>query len=573
MFAPLMVVSALAATAPLSVDDAGVLSIDVGGGVEENAALPFTRGEGSGLVGLIVVPEDTRETRVRKFAFDINISSTGVLTSEVYLAVLSLPPEAKADSKTAALIEGQLTSFLKQSGYILAAVVAVPVGDALFVTIDEGQLEKIVFRGRLTFPMVRLRLALDLPREVFNRPSIDRQLDDLSKTLNIERPHWELIRSQTVRHLGPQLTDLSMLGTISGNQLVRPQQPYELHLFFTERDWSTGPGIDVRTSYFDGFELGVNYQGRSALWTDDRWRGALMAGLGLRNDLLTNALYVFPSRMYGEVQWFTPALDAGGTFRPFILLTGQGNARQRRDLNLENYYSTTSEVSLNLALPMTEWLSLSVAFGLQHFLVFNPQAAGGATIPITIDTGGRLRTFLGSRLEATFETGNGRWDRRHFASLDARLYANLRRPDQPMFFETRALYQKVFAIGWHDVWIKGRGTWLAGDVLFPFEEPLGENLRGVFGDIFVRSAAGVKGEFRFSLTRDLYKVGVFLDTAAYGELNRETGKQRFRFGAAFGPSFHALIEGMFQMELDLSFGVLSTGRSTIGLNAYLIKIF
>ncbi len=570
MFAPLMVVSVLAATLPVNVVDAGVMAGDAG--APELAPAPSNTAPSS-LAGLIVVPEDSVATRVGKFPFEINISNTGVLTTGVYLAVLELPQNARADLKTAESIERQLTGFLKRSGYILAAVVAVPVGDALHVTIDEGQLEKIVFRGRLTFPMVRLRLALDLPREVFNRSSIDRQLDELSKSLNIERPHWELIRSQTVRHLGPQLTDLSMLGTISGNQLVRPQQPYELHLFFTERDWSAGPGIDVRTSYFDGFELGLNYQGRSALWTDDRWRAAVMAGLGLRNDLLTNALYVFPSRVYGEVQWFTPALDAGGTFRPFVLLTGQGNARQRRDLNLENYYSTTSEVSLNLALPLTEWLSLSVAFGLQHFLVFSPMAAVGTTIPITIDTIGRFRTFLGSRLEATFETGNGRWDRRHFVSLDTRLYANLRQPEQPMFLETRAMYQKVFAIGWHDVWLKGRGTWLTGDVLFPFEEPLGENLRGVFGDVFVRTAAGAKGEFRFSLTRDLYKVGAFLDVVAYGELNRDTGKQRIRFGTAFGPSFHALIEGMFQMELDLSFGVLSTGRSTIGLNAYLIKIF
>ncbi len=522
---------------------------------------------------LILLPEEDDALKPRKLPFEMTITGNSVLTTDVYLAVLDLPQNAKPDATTAGAVEKQFTDFLKRSGYLLAAVVAVPIGNTLYVTIDEGRLEKIVFRGRLTFPMVRLRLALDLPRDTFNQPAIERQLTELSKSFNIEMPKWELIRSQTVRHLGPQLTDLSMLGTISGEQLVRPQQPYELHLFFTEQDWSTGPGIDVRSSYFDGFELGVNYQGKSALWGDDRWRAGLMAGLGLRNDIEANRLYVFPSRVFAEVEWFTPALDSTGTFRPFVLLTGQGNARQRRDLNLENYYSTTNEVSLNLSLPLAEWLAFYTGFGVQHFLVFGARSPPGTEPTIAIDAGARLRTFIETRFEATFESGEGRWDRRHSASIDGRLYANLRRPDQPTFFELHGLYQKVFPIGWHDVWIRGRGTWLTGDVLFPFEEPLGDHLRAVFGDIFVRAAAGIRGEFRFSLTRDLYKIGVFLDTAVYGEQNRDTGTQRIRYGAAFGPSFHALIEGMFQMDLALSFGVISTGRFNTGVHATLIKIF
>ncbi len=508
-----------------------------------------------------------------KLPFSVTIAGNGVLTNEVYLAVLDVPADAKPDSVTADLIQSQLTSFLNRAGYTLARVVVVPAGNTLDISIDEGRLEKVVFRGRLTFQMVRLRLALDVPRDTFNQPYLERQLAELSKSLNIDLPKWELVRSQTVRHEGPQLTDLSVLGTISGQQLVRPQEQYELHLFFTEREWSTGPGLDVRSSYFDGFELGVNYQGRSALLHDDRWRAGLMAGLGLRQDIEANRLYVFPSRVFGELQWFLPALDASNTFRPYLSFTGQGNARQRRDLNLENYFSTTNEISFNLALPLAEWLAFSVTYGVQHFLVFGARAPEGTQPFIDVDSSARLRTFVQAHFEGTFETGNGRWDRRHAASLDARLYANLRRPEQPTYLEVRGLYQKVFALGWHDVWLKGRGTWLTGDVLFPFEEPLGDNLRGVFGDIFVRSAVGLKGEFRFSLTRDLYKIGVFLDTAAYGELNRSTGAQHLRFGTALGPSFHALIEGMFQLDLALSFGLISTGRFNTGVNALLVKVF
>jgi hypothetical protein len=184
----------------------------------------------------------------------------------------------------------------------------------------------------------------------------------------------------------------------------------------------------------------------------------------------------------------------------------------------------------------------------------------------------RWRGFVRAGIDVLFDVPNARWDRRHSLELEGRLFNNFIQFDRVTFGVVRLQYQKVFAFGWHDLWFKSRGAWLSGDVLYSFEEPLGEHLRAVFGDVFTRTVLSGRTEFRFSLTRDLFKLGVFADVAGYSQ-REANGAQVPRVGVAFGPSFHALIEGMFQMDLAVSFGVLSTGRFNTGLYALLVKVF
>jgi hypothetical protein len=464
----------------------------------------------------------------------------------------------------------QTESFLHRAGYTLATVDGRVEGAFVVLTINEGLLEKVVFRGRLTFQMIRLKLALELPHEVFNKPYLEQRLSDLSKQLNIDPPDFELMPTQLVQHVGPQVDSLGPLGTIQGATLMRPQQEYELHVFFAERDWSTGPGLDIRVSYFDGLELGINYQGKSLLFDDDRWRVALMGGAGVRQAIPNKAYYVYPSRIFAEAQYFTPAIAR--IVRTFLWLDSEALARQRADLGFENYYSTDTQISANIQVQPQEAVNIFIGFGVQHFSIFGERApAGSPAIDSVFDQ--RWRGFVRLGLDLVFDNGNDRWDRRHALSVEARLWSNFAQLDKVNFTQVRLSYQKVVTFGWNDLILRANGTWLAGDVLFPFEQPLGENLHGVFGDVFVRTAGGGHGEFRLSLTRDLYKVGAFVEVAGYGQLDRVTGKQLPRFGTAFGPSFHALVEGMFQMDIAVSFGLLSTGRFNTGLYATLIKVF
>lgn len=538
--APLLV-SLLAVSAQLAASDGGLLAEPDGGVASGPVELEFR--------GMVVLP------------------------AEVYRAVITLPKDAKPDLATLESVVAQTESFLRRSGYELAHVGGSVEGNRLVIDVAEGELEKIVFKGRLTFQMIRFKLAFVLARDVFNRAEVERQMVALAKELDVDPPAWELVPTEHVRHVGPQLEDLGGFTSIQGFALVKPQRQYELHLSFASKEWSTGLGLDIRVTYFDGLELGLNYQGKGLLFDDDRWRTAVMAGVGVRQDILNNDFYLFPSRVFLEGQYFTPAFAK--YVRSFLWLTAEGLARQRKDpeLRLENYYSEDARLSLNIQVQPSEKWRLFIGMGFQQYYLGGYQSPPGEPPPMMEEVF-RWRGFVQLGGDLLFSLlSDGRWDRRHQVSLDSRLWGNLQQLASPTFWEVHALYQKVWAFGWHDLFLKARGDALGGDVLFPFEVPLGEYLRGNFGDVFVRLGAGGRAEFRFSLTRDLYKLGFFVDTVGYGEIDRTLGTQTPRFGVAFGPGFHALIVGMFQLDMNVSFGLLSTGRFNTGVFASLLKAY
>jgi hypothetical protein len=270
---------------------------------------------------------------------------------------------------------------------------------------------------------------------------------------------------------------------------------------------------------------------------------------------------------------FVNVLDATGTTRAFVALHSEGIARQRKDFGVENYFALRTEASVSLQTRPHRSVSLFAGTGVQYFIVGGLQAPFGAPEPAPVVDPTRLRNFVEARLDLVFFDGGSRWDRRHAVFLEGRLSASLTRFSLPTFAEARLAYQLVLPIGWHDVWIRAKGTWMSGDVVFPFEEVLGEQLPAAFGDIWVQKAGGVRGEFRYSLVRDLYKVGVFANVVAYGQELRDEGRTVPRFGMGLGPTAHALIEGIFQLDIYLNFALLSTGRFSTGLLVLLNKVF
>src|SRR5690606_16132732 len=109
-----------------------------------------------------------------------------VLPEEVYRTVLKLPPQAAPDEATAEAVREQLQTFLRVAGYEISHVVTTVTDGGVEVDLDEGQLEKVVFKGRLTVQTVRFKLALDIPHDVFNRPDLERQVAQLSEELGLK---------------------------------------------------------------------------------------------------------------------------------------------------------------------------------------------------------------------------------------------------------------------------------------------------------------------------------------------------------------------------------------------------
>jgi hypothetical protein len=118
-----------------------------------------------------------------------------------------------------------------------------------------------------------------------------------------------------------------------------------------------------------------------------------------------------------------------------------------------------------------------------------------------------------------------------------------------------ASYQKMFSIGWDELWVELRGMTRTGSVLFPEEGSIGgEVLRGPFGSEYARRYAGIELEYRYSIVRDVFKIGLFHNLAAFGAIDRTTNlDDKLGLANAIGIGAHALIIDEFQ--LDAYFGV------------------
>jgi hypothetical protein len=504
----------------------------------------------------------------------IVFSGNVVLNDEVYLAVLDLPPDFQADPEGANLVREQLLAFLKRAGYELARVETAADDGRLLVDIDEGRVEKIILRGQGSLKTVLVLLGLNLPHNVFNRPYLERQLSVIRAESGLEVEHFELVRTSEVAHLGPQVERLGSivddLGRFVGHPLIPPRADYELHILFRRREWATGAGIVAGLSGVDGLRLGLEYRGEN-LWLDnDRWGAGAQLGTKIRSRISNGNAYPALTRAIAELQWLTPPLSTH--LRPALSARGELMSRQRPDVGLESYIATRVQLVAALSYEVFRGATIAIGLGAEELDVFELSRVAGSGDIAGVGPSSTLRPYLNGTAQLVFDVDELRRDRRHELEVTGRHYP---REAGRGYGLTTYRYQLVSELGWHDLWFSSRGAYIWGAAPFIEEQPVGGlHVRGVFDERFyARRVVSGGFEARFSLTRDVYKVGGFVDMAVFGELNRANGTERPRLVGSVGPSFHALIADVFQLDIYYGIGLAGGGEAERGFTVALKQAF
>lgn len=513
----------------------------------------------AGAVGFAVVPRVT-----------VRIHGARVLPNEIYLDTLQLPQTDHPDAETADSIRKQLHDFLLRTGFELATVSARVAPDGIDVEIDEGRIDRIIFLGRLSFQQVRFKLALSLPHDVFNRILLDRQVRELGAKMGMPGVRWELVQTAAVSHSGPQVSKVpdQMDLEVLGQHLLHERRPYEVRIVFPEPD-GTGLGIELRSNYRDGLELGLNLVGRNVLGKGDLFFAATTGGVGLRSRLLTEKLYPHFSRGHAEALYATAPLLK--VLRPNGWVDATIVSRQRGDLQLENYFAVTADVAGGLTVELREGLRLDVGAGFEARRLFGFELVPNFTLPPGVALADRDRPFFRVIHESVVDPTVLRWDRRHTLESELRYYFPL--TAEPGFGWVDVRYQWVKEIGWHDVWVKARGHISWGLVTFHDEFSLGELVHGLFGAQHVNTGMNMQLEFRFSIVRDAIKLGVFHDLAVFAVPLRSQGTYAVEAADAFGPSVHLLAQDMFQLDMYMAFGFRRRAEFNAAFSMVLQKAF
>ena len=479
------------------------------------------------------------------------------LLEDVYRSVLDLNGSTKATPASARMVAVRLASFLHRAGYALATVRARAEGEQIIVDIDEGRLDKVIFLGGGAFETLRLRLDLDIEHDVFNQPDLERQLRAVGRRLGLGEFAYEIVPVPTVSATTPriQLDEINPLEKMSFG-LLRPGRPYELHILVQPGKFRPGISPELEIDSVEGGAIGATYHSGRLFFQDDRWElGGRVAG-AVRHDLDGGGTSFAFTRALGEVRYDAPSIT--GVLRPSLRARGELTNRQRPDLRLESFMFTTLEAGIHLVFAPNPYVRASLGGGAARRLLFSVEPASGSMFSSSYAFA-HTRQYAETALELMFDPDSIRRDRHHLLGVDARVYGPPHEGQQSAL-HLAGWYQKMFPFGWNELWFEARGISRTGFILFPEEASIGGSvLRGPFSNEYARKYGGLQLEFRYSLLRDVIKLGIFHNLAGYGAIDRVTEKEKLTFANAAGLGFHALLIDEFQLDAWFGVGWSSTG--------------
>jgi hypothetical protein len=481
------------------------------------------------------------------------------MIEDVYRSALELPPGTKATQDNASSVATRLRRFLRRAGYSLATVRAHVEGGRIIVDIDEGRLDKVIFLGGGAFETLRLRLDLHLDHDVFNKFELERQLRGLAHRLGLADFAYEVVPVPDVPAPRLSLDEVEPLDELSFG-VVRPGRPYELHILVQPGVFRAGISPELQVDSLEGGGFGATYNGGRLIFREDRFRlGGRIAG-ALRERLDNSGTSFVFTRAIGDFAYFAPPIWPW--LRPAIRARADLSARQRPDLQLESFEFATLEGGVDIVFHPHPAFRSRVGGGVERRMLYGLQGVGSAPPPPSLPASvAQNRPYAEASLDLTFDSRSLRRDQHHFLGLQARAYG---KPDANSkgALHLSGRYQKILHLGWHELWVEATGFSRTGAILFPEEASIGggDELRGPFGSDYARRLGALDLELRFSLLRDIFKLGIFHNAVAYGMIDRAADKETPKLADAMGLGVHALLIDEFQLDAWFGVGFANGGR-------------
>jgi hypothetical protein len=485
----------------------------------------------------------------------------------VYRSVLDLPESARATPTEALAVSAKLLGFLRRAGYDLATVRAKVDGEHIAVEIDEGRLDKIIVFGEGIMETFRFKLELAMPAGVFNRPALERQLRVLAQRYRLRRYSYELVPAEVQENHGPPIDELEPIPELPG---IRPGLRYELHILIATSPWSRGFSPEVSIGSPEGLGAGGQYREEGFFVPDDRWEVRARVAGAVRQHLDEDSSRPVLTRVLAQGQWLSPPVLTE-SLRPAVTVRADLLSLQRSDLRLDSFHQATFSASFDASVFRPRAM-VAVGVGIERRFLLSLVKASGANPLIDETPRAQTRPYVETIAEVVFNPGELRTDRKNLLDFEARAYTGSPSSDKALWL--RGAYQRRFPFGWHELWWQVRGTLRAGGVLFPDEESIGSHLHGPFGlSDFARKLASTGLEFRYSLSRDVIKLGFFYDQVLFGAIDRTTDAESLKSAGAGGPALHLLLADQFQIDVYVAVGWKTDGAADYAPSLVLRQVF
>ena len=407
----------------------------------------------------------------------------------------------------------------------------------VWIYVDPGHMH-VSFVGVGGVGAALFRLSLNLPSNVFHKPTVEHALRELKEKYGLVNITYK------VRDLGE--SQITPFGPMVPDRI--------LQIYVVSREF-LGWSLDVSVSAAWGVVPAVSYHRASVLLDDDR--------------LFTRVEFALPYRQYlteeePRLRWVHGGFDAA--YRLPRRLQGRLALRletslylsqfDRPDLSIKTYdfLRSTTVPALVFIRP---YLEVSLGAGADVVSIFQVErSSANATDNQAL---GDLRS-----VRALFRLVTNLDPRALVMQRDQRPWLHLQVDTatsniQKWLVTTVLTGQEVLSVGRHRFIIRGRGATLAGDVRFWDDVQLASDYQRVFfgNRYWVRQAAQVETAYRVHLWRDGFALGVFHDTSLF--MDRSQPVHRPTLVDAFGPSVHFLLFDTFALDIYAGFGYSPVG--------------
>lgn len=483
-----------------------------------------------------------------------------VLPTQVYRSLVQLPDRWPPTREALDRAARGLRLFLIDAGYLLARVQAKREDDQVVFYVDEGRLERLTFPGKVGLGALRLQLELDLPGSVFNKPSLDEQLLRFAKDYQLQVREYRLVPAESAKG-GVQLSSLM---EVRGVPVLPEQGLFELQIFTVEPELPPGLHLELDGRPADGLRARLKYRFQSLVFDDDRLEPSAEVGVRAQDFLGAPKTRRKLSRLAVGLIAYSPRIK-DVPVRVLVWPEVRWHSRQRLDLEIQTYDFLFVDPRLLLMIVVSEHLELYLGGGVEYQRLLTLERTG--TTPL-VEPFAALQPFLSLKGEMRLGGDITRLDQQHQFELELRQVLALHGDWRS---QARGGWSKTFPLGFDELRVGLSGMAVFGRVAFTDEDRVGDALRGgLFGEeIYCDGVATAALEFRWSLFRELYKVGVFHD----GAVCHSGIDDRWRVADAFGISFHALLLNTFRLSISVAQGFASGGRSDQGLSLALSQVF
>jgi hypothetical protein len=473
-------------------------------------------------------------------ASQVHVQVSGsILPREVVLrAVGPAPPDDGNMAEWAAAACVRVVQSYQAVGYDYArAWFSLEEKKLVWIYVDPGHM-RVLFVGVGGVGAALFRLSLNLPNDVFYKPTVEHALQELKQKYSLVNISYQ-VRDVSESQITP-------FGSMVPNRL--------LQIYVVSREF-LGWSLDVSVGATWGVVPGLSYQHANLLLDDDR--------------LFTKVEFAFPYRQYlaeeePRLRWVHGGFDAAyrlprrmqGLLALRLETSLYLSLYDRPDLAIETYdfLRSTTVPALVLLRPNLE---VSLGAGADVVSIFRvKRVSDGTTDSPSLGDLKSVRALARMVAKLDPHVRVAQRDQRPWVKLqiDA-ASSNIQR----WLLVTSLTGQSVISVGRHRFILRGRGVALAGDIRFWDDMQLaGDYQRVFFGNRYwVHQAAQVETAYRIHLWRDWFSVGAFHDTSLF--MDRRQPQHHAAVVDAFGPSVHFLIFDTFALDLYAGFGYSPVG--------------